>query len=597
MQNSPSSPITTPKNFWFYAVVIALLSLLLKLPTLTGEVMMDDRLLLSMPDQRGCEVSLGECFRIPLFHLYYRPVLSASFLLGVKLHGTAPLWFHAENLVLHFVAVLIWLGVFRKQFRQESTALVAGVLFALHPVQVGVSGFIGGRTDTLALVFSGSALLTLSVRDKTLKASSLISLLCFAVAVFTKEQSGFAVLLIPLLLSFTSSLTKKQCLFITIPYWGVLVFYLLVAKTVVPPSFLPRLGLSVPLHTEIIGRTLWYYAKTICGLVPNTFHQSSLGAWNPSQWGAALLGYGVLGGWIGFYVRACRKEERLRWCWWWVSLALLPCLNIVPTPSQFIAPYRVPLALPGMVGIVAFYLAERNPLSVPVKRGVLLGCILLYGGITWHEALLWRNEIPVLQTMTQVDTDFLPAHLWLGNAYQLREQHTAALQEFTTIWKRLEMSSLSPLQKRNTSKQPPMRSKVWNLCGWSYSAPRFTRWVLQGEGRSLVGLTDYTHAIPTLEVALIGDENNLETLHLLAYAYIESREYSKATTVLVEQIGNRANAMTFHLRGYLYAKQERWQAAQGALQRATTLLPPLDTKTLENNRLLLLYVQQHLQRK
>ncbi len=594
MQPSALSAAPPRPNFWLYASLIVLCAVLLNMATLNGEMIMDDRLLLHNPDERGCDTSVGECFRNPLFHLYYRPVLSASFLLGLLLHGAATFWFHAENLLLHGLAVAVWLGVFRKLLRSDRGALVAGLLFALHPVQAGVTGFIGGRTDTLALVFLGSSLLMLERAINLRKAYYPASLLCFALAAFTKEQSALTILLLPSFLALTATLSKRQALYATAPFALIVLAYLLIARTILPPDFIPRLGLSPNLHIEIIGRTLWYYVKNLSGVVPSAFHQSSLGAWSPNQWQTAVLGYAALGGWVLPYFALCRREPRLAFCWRWASLALLPCLNLIPTPSQYVAPFRVPLALPGAAGIAALLFAgwaEKQRFAKAAKA-TLCGVATLYALLTLQEALLWRSEVDVLQTMTRVDPDFLPAHLWLGNAYQLREQPLKALEEYASLWKRLNMERLSPDEKMVASREKGVRERVWSLCGWSYAAPRFTGWVLHQEGRTLSAMGDYAGAIAPLTTAFKHDTQNRELRQFLANAYIETQQYPQAQELLLAPLKTPPDAMTYQLRGYLYAKLERWKEANAALERAWEAQPPLDSKARESNRRLFAYVQR-----
>lgn len=599
--HSPVSSATTasPLKFWLYASLIVLLALLLKIVTLRGEIMMDDRLLITMPDQRGCDTNIADCFQNPLFHLYYRPVLSASFLLGIRLHGTEPFWFHADNLLLHGLGVGVWITLFRRLFCSERTALVAGLLFALHPVQVSVTGFIGGRTDTLALALLGLSLLSLVWTVNVRKTYYIVSLLCFALAVFTKEQIALSVLLLPSLLSMvTPHLTKRQRLLYAAPYALILAFYAIIAKTILPSNFLPRLGIAPSLHTEIIGRTLWYYAKTLTGIAPSAFHQSSLGAWSPNQWQTAVLGYTLLFGWASFYLFHARKELRLKFCWWWVSLTLLPCVNLILTPSQFVAPYRVPLALPGLVGIIALFYTkfavEHSRTVAKITKATLCVWATLYGLLTLQEAFLWCKEIPVLQTMTRVDPNFLPAHLWLGNAYQQHGQFSQALEEYSGIWNRLRLADISPEQKLIASRERTLRERVWNLCGWSYSAPRFTGWILYQEGRTLLWSGDYAKAIASLKPAFEHDRNEDGIRQSLAYAYIETQQYVLAQNLLFIPSAGKPDALDWQFRGYYFAKQERWEMASDALNRAWEAQPPLDSRARETNRKLFAYVQRRL---
>lgn len=596
----PPATETPPKrpDFRLWAGLVVLTSLALKSAALTGELMMDDRLLISDPAQRGCSATLAECFQNPVFHLYYRPVLSASFLIGTRLHGEAPFWFHLENLLLHALAATAWLYLFRKTLRSDSAALIAGLLFALHPAQAGATAFIGGRTDTLALAALGVSLLCLISAANGRKSAYPVSVLCFAAALFAKEQAALTVFVLPPLLAIASPLQKRTRLFYAAPFALVVALYPFIAKTVLPPDFLPRLGLPPSLHVEVVGRTLWYYAKALSGMVPSAFRQSSLGAWEPSQRPLAATGYIIAGGWALFYIASARKNERLRLYWLWSSLALLPCLNIIFAPSQFIAPYRVPLVLPGVAAMVGTLLADfiemRPKQAIWGAKSAFCALIAVYFALNLHETALWRNEIAVLQTMNRVDPDFLPVKLWLGDAFQRRENPAQALEAYSEIWRKLRLDNLPPKEKTRVSGTKSVQDRVWNLCGWSYNAPRFAGWVLHQEGRTLAKSGDYANATATLEAAFPMNPTEGDIRRNLAYCYLQTGRFSEAKTLLFTPADAPADAKTRQLQGYYFAKLGRWREASEALDKALRHATPLDDAAQKEARKLLEYVHQRL---
>ena len=108
--------------------------------------------------------------------------------------------FHVESLIQHGIVVLLVFWLFRLLFRRDLPALLGGVLFALHPLNVPVTTFIGGRTDNLALIFIALfAIGLLKTGTKYKAVAFLVSLLGFTAALFTKEQCVLLVALAPLL--------------------------------------------------------------------------------------------------------------------------------------------------------------------------------------------------------------------------------------------------------------------------------------------------------------------------------------------------------------------------------------------------------------
>ena len=90
---------------------------------------------------------------------YYRPVTYISFLIDRSIWGLNPVGFNITNIILHIVAVLLFYRVLFALFKKDQMALVAALLFALHPVAVeSVNFHAGGRNTLLSACFSLLAL-------------------------------------------------------------------------------------------------------------------------------------------------------------------------------------------------------------------------------------------------------------------------------------------------------------------------------------------------------------------------------------------------------------------------------------------------------
>src|SRR6266705_117036 len=82
-------------------------------------------------------------------HLY-RPFIIAAFALDRMLDGAV--WFHAANLLWHGAAAVA-VAVLARRWADTTGGLVAGVLFAVHPVHVEAVANVVGRAELLAGVF------------------------------------------------------------------------------------------------------------------------------------------------------------------------------------------------------------------------------------------------------------------------------------------------------------------------------------------------------------------------------------------------------------------------------------------------------------
>ncbi len=92
---------------------------------------------------------------------YWRPVTLASYAWDWAVGGGSPLVFHATNLLVHAVNVVLLFVILRKWCRDDWGALAGAVLFAVHPVQTEPVAWIAGRTDSLCALGMLSAVLGL----------------------------------------------------------------------------------------------------------------------------------------------------------------------------------------------------------------------------------------------------------------------------------------------------------------------------------------------------------------------------------------------------------------------------------------------------
>lgn len=210
-RRSPRSPQphalgTGSRRFVLYATP-ALLAALLYLPAVDYEWVWDDSIVLGtqMPLLQGLQDVLFPPDRIPQWpYGYYRPVLTASYLVDLAVFGEGstrgP---HATVILLHvlctiFVTYLATLALRRFRYRWWG-ALAGGLLFAAHPIHTESVCWITGRSDVLATVFVLPALaLAIRYRDRRSKWALWASPLLFLLSALSKEVGLAMLALLPL---------------------------------------------------------------------------------------------------------------------------------------------------------------------------------------------------------------------------------------------------------------------------------------------------------------------------------------------------------------------------------------------------------------
>jgi protein O-mannosyl-transferase len=116
-------------------------------------------------------------------HAYWRPLVTASYVLDAQWSGARPWGYHATNVVLHAIASVLVLALLRRFALGRGVALVAALVFAVHPALSSAVAWIPGRNDTLLAVMALASWLLL------LKGKWLPHLVFFALALMAKETA------------------------------------------------------------------------------------------------------------------------------------------------------------------------------------------------------------------------------------------------------------------------------------------------------------------------------------------------------------------------------------------------------------------------
>lgn len=129
---------------------------------------------------------------------YYRPLLYLTFIFDNYVWGLQASFMHLENILLHALnAVLVFLISSRLfsccKINAQLSALLAALLFALHPVNTEAVNWISGRTDVMAGTF---LLLSLFLQVRCLSVPSKTLTICAGTSFFLgclcKDSAVFA---------------------------------------------------------------------------------------------------------------------------------------------------------------------------------------------------------------------------------------------------------------------------------------------------------------------------------------------------------------------------------------------------------------------
>ena len=185
------------KTIFFQVIAISLLTFFVYFPSLTnGFIWDDDDYVInnfSIQKTDGLK-EIWFSFKTP----QYYPVVFSSFWLEYKLWGLNPTGYHLINLIFHiFNALLIYAVLFKLH---RSLALIAALIFALHPVQVETVAWITERKNIFgAFFYLLTTFFYVRFYDSHRKKDYALSLLSFVFALLSKSITSTFVV-VPILI-------------------------------------------------------------------------------------------------------------------------------------------------------------------------------------------------------------------------------------------------------------------------------------------------------------------------------------------------------------------------------------------------------------
>lgn len=160
----------------------------------------------------------------------YIPLTFLSYQLDYLIGGTDPFVYHLHSLILHTLNALLVTWLFFLLFKHRVIALIAGLLFLVHPLHTEAFAWASGRKDVLsALWFLLSIICYLYAHDRASRRLFIASALFFALSLMSKVMTATLPLIL-LLLDVRMGRTKDQSMLIDkIPYIGLSIFFGIIA--------------------------------------------------------------------------------------------------------------------------------------------------------------------------------------------------------------------------------------------------------------------------------------------------------------------------------------------------------------------------------
>ena len=373
----------------------------------------------------------------------YRPLPLATFAVDWSVARGHPALFHAMNLLWHTAAAIAVTALARR-LGDWTAALVAGVIFAVHPVHVEAVANVIGLGELMAAVGVCLAVYAALVRQSVWWSGAALLL-----GLLSKENAVVAPALIvwawivgpPLVLR-----PARRGVLVFVASWVVIAgAYLAVRATVLHPY--ARLHATAPVflgESAFAGRLtavaalgdvmrLLIFPLTLrvdYAPAERTVVQSIMD-------GRFAIGLACLAVWAALLMLAWRRRRRLEaFGLGWVAITFLPVSNLLFSTGILLAERTLYLPSVGLALAAGTWAARLAPQRL---RAVLVLLVLTGGIRSGLRTPVWHDDFSVTQSILEDSPDSYRGPARMAAIYQSHRQPAqalAALREAAKIYDR-----------------------------------------------------------------------------------------------------------------------------------------------------------------
>lgn len=380
---------------------------------------------------------------------YYRPLFSIYLTVNYQLFGLWEPGWHLINLLVHTTATVLVYFLLRRLSRDNVVALLAALLFGVHPAHVESVSWISGIPDPLAALFYiPSMIWYVRYREEGDRKWLVASVVAFAMSVLCKETP----LALPMVLA-AWELTRmkgekswatriQKIIPQMVPYAIVGAVYLAIRFSV-----LGRISWKHPFMARVPDSAIWmtvpyvfvnYLRHLIAPFNLSLIYGTSfITSAAEARFLLPVLLLLVLAGVLWVYRKKLSAQV-------WVALALmvapiLPVLNLKVFHYEYIIQDRY-LYLPsiGFCYLVAIVIRKQSAKRAPLMVAVSAAILLAFGASTIFQNRVWHDAVALWQRATYYSPNSWSTHYNLGLAYLGFKQYEPAQTEL------LEAKRLDP---------------------------------------------------------------------------------------------------------------------------------------------------------
>ncbi len=421
---------------WIFAVFLVLLTIAVYLRSLGNDfVAWDDGLLiLENPIIRGPTIRNIVLAFTSYDPELYIPLTFLSYQLNYLVGGLHPFGYHLVNLLLHVANALLVAWVVSLLSKRPWAALVAGILFAIHPLHTEAVAWASARKDVLmTFFFLLSVGMYLRSHESDDRRWSIGSVIMFLFALLSKVS----VIVLPGILilhrwrerrpfdrAFVMRLLPYLCLSIA---FGVIAL------------FGKRGNASLLIEKILIGAkgSLFYLQKLFLPWGFSVFYPyTDPIAFSTPDLALALIVIAILTALACLSRWWLRGNRDVSFGWGWYLLLLLPTftnfakgkdvlLDVYFASDRYA--YAASIGILFLIGLFFDALHRRLPW---LMRGILAFFVICLTFLSYRQSLVWRNSETLFSNVIAWYPNAHTAHNNLGSLYAQRGDLKRAAQEY-----------------------------------------------------------------------------------------------------------------------------------------------------------------------
>ena len=400
-----------------FAVLLFAATLAAYRPAWNGGPVWDDDAHLTRADLQSTDGLRRIWFDVGATQQYY-PMVHSSFWVMHQLWGDRPLGYHVVNITLHvtsslLIAALLW------RLRVPG-AMLAAVIFALHPVNVESVAWMSELKNALSTVFYLAAALSYLRFDRHRRPAAYgVALLLFVLALLSKTMTAtLPAALLVILWWQRGRLRWREDVTPLAPFLALGLFAGL-ATAWIERSFIGAQGsdfnLGIVDRVLVAGRVVWFYLAKI--LWPAnlifTYPRWQIDASSVLQWLAPAAVIATF-----FFLWRLRTRTRAPFAAFTVFvIALVPVLgflNVYPFKFSFVADHFQYLAMIPVVASIAAgatMLARRViPSEASVQTALSVPVAVVLGLLTCFQSREYADAETLYRTTLAKNPDSWMAH-------------------------------------------------------------------------------------------------------------------------------------------------------------------------------------------